>query len=135
MPKFEETLGEPRDVQVETFPDETFFGVRSDTNGIQYSHDNLNECKSVQYITYKMSVVTESGDTKEAILKARASFFELESGVQRFKAEDISRELTVLGILGTCKSYEFNITAEVEGKKTADGIPFRGEPIQQSTIC
>ena len=82
-----------------------------------------------------MSVVTESGDTKEAILKARASFFELESGVQRFEAEDISRELTVLGILGTCKSYEFNITAEVEGKKTADGIPFRGEPIHQSTIC
>ena len=82
-----------------------------------------------------MSVVTESGDTKEAILKARASFFELESGVQRFEAEDISRELTVLGILGTCKSYEFNITAEVEGKKTADGISFRGEPIHQSTIC
>ena len=87
-PKFKETLGEPRDVQIETFPDETFLGVRSDTNGIQYSHDNLNECKSVQYITYKMSVVTESGDTKEAILKARASFFELESGVQRFEAED-----------------------------------------------
>ena len=121
-PKFEGTLGQPREVRFETFPDETFFGVRTDVGGIEYSHDKLHGCKSVQYVTYKMSVVTDNGDTHSATLMPKASFFELKDGVQRFEAGDISRELTVLGILGICKSYEFNISAEVEGKKIADGF-------------
>ena len=114
--KYEGKFGKPKAVKFQTFPDETFFDVKMEENGIQYSHSSLSECKSFEHITYRLSVITESGETKEALLKARASFFELDSGLQRFKAEDIFQELTALRILEACKSYKINITALVEGK-------------------
>lgn len=117
-PIYNGTAGHPKEVKFETFPDDSFFAIKETANGIQYSHDGLAACNSIKYITYKMAVKESSAETAfETVLKPKASFFEIESrkGVQTFSVEDISREIVALAILGTCKAYQINITAEVEG--------------------
>ena len=86
--------------------------------GIEYTEEKIKSCKSIQSISYKMSARREDMlDEKlaEGLLKKQTFFYEMKDGRQIFSSEDFEREIIALQMIGTCKSYQINITAEIKG--------------------
>ncbi len=88
--------------------------------GLEYSEDRLSsQCDAIRFLTYKLSAIRDDlSDQPEStvVLKSQTSFFEMRQGVQLFSTQEIKRELAAMRLLGSCKSYKINITAEIEGK-------------------
>ena len=120
-PVFKEVLGQSKEVTFDTFPNEEVFEVEETDEGIEYTEEGLSNCNSVNYISYKISVTfneeSENGSrtVKEGVLKKQVSYFEIENKKHAFTIKDIRQEIITLGMLENCKSYEINITAEIEG--------------------
>jgi hypothetical protein len=113
-----------KEVSFVTFPNAEVFKVSKTDDDIKYTEEGLSDCNSVNYITYKIAVrfnaaesANESQTVVEGILKKRAPYYEIAEtkGVQTFTIENILQEIVTLGMLGSCKSYVINITAEIEG--------------------
>ena len=86
--------------------------------GIEYTEEKIKSCKSIQSISYKMSARREDMlDEKldEGLLKKQTFFYEMKDGRQIFSSEDIEREIIAMQMIGTCKSYQINITSEIKG--------------------
>jgi hypothetical protein len=123
-PVFNDIVGQAKEVSFVTFPNEEAFEVFEADDGIEFTEDGLSNCNSVNYITYKISVRFNAAESRnesqtvvEGILKKRAPYYEIAEtkGVQTFTIENILQEIVTLGMLGSCKSYVINITAEIEG--------------------
>ncbi len=48
-------------------------------------------------------------------LRSQTSFYEMREGLQQFTTEDLRIELGIMGLLRPCKTYNLNVTAEIEG--------------------
>jgi len=86
--------------------------------GLEYSEERLlTQCDAIKFLTYKLSVTNDDLTDPPLVgdLRSQTHFYEMREGVQHFTTEHLKMKLGVMGLLRPCKTYNLNVTAEIEG--------------------